>query len=172
MAKKIAARKEKSPIPNDLRWFVWRQLICRDVIGEVLQFALFAENNLNGFLIDYFVPAERRKVFEELVVDRLTFSIKIEIFSRIPLAKPYKSHQNLVSILNSIRRVRNYVSHTYSLDEPALQKLIKDKNIVGWVSDFPEGLEKTRKQVTNQFYALGRAKKLLTSTWVDDEVPF
>lgn len=160
---------------HDLRYFVWRQLQSSEVIGDVLQFALFVESALNALLVDYFVPSERRKAFEQLVLRRLSFHEKLEIFTRFKLRRPLRSHANLNSTFQSARKLRNYVAHSYSYEEASVQKLATDKNILRWLRGFPEALEKERRAVGNRIAALKRAKKVFTSSWEDefgDEIPF
>ena len=158
---------------DDLNHYIWRQLQCSDVVGDILRFALFVESSVEGILVDYYVPGSRREAFERLV-EHLSFYQKLELFAALPLVRPLQSHKILCSIFSSTRRLRNHVAHTYTYNDTIVQKLANDQNILRWLRDFPDELEHEYSAVRNRLGALRRAKSFCTSTWEDDprDIPF
>lgn len=154
--------------------FTWSQLHRSDIAGDVLRFALFVESSVDDVLIDYFVPGDRRGPFEDLLLQQLSFYQKLEIFSKLPLQRPLRSHQNLCALFASTRRLRNYVAHSYRYDEPAIRKLANDPYVLRFLRDYPASRGQQYRLVHRQLAALRKAKKNWTSTLKDDtrEVPF
>jgi hypothetical protein len=159
---------------DDLEHSLWRQLQSSDVVGTVLQFALFVEATLDELLVDYFVPGSRREAFEDLLLQRLSFHQKLEIFTRFRLLRASRSHADLCAVFQAARKLRNHVAHSYGYRGHGLSKLATDPTIVRWLRGFPDALRGEYKLVRRRVAALRRTKDLFTSTSMDDprDIPF
>ena len=147
---------------------LYRVLASNDAIGRVLFLALRVEAQLDHFLTDYFVTAERRESFECLIQDRLTFFQKTEVFAGIDVLRKSSSHRRLIDCLRSIRRLRNYVAHNPTSRANSLPKLRGDRNIQIWLRQFPENWSHAHRETTRLFAAIRRVKGALKSTMMDD----
>lgn len=141
------------------------------VIGDILRVSINLEFDLGLVLSDFFVPVDRRDCFEDLILNRLRFHEKIEIFHRLPLRRPLPSHEKAYQSLLKINRVRNFVAHGFGLREADLERFCRDEVIMRLFSDYPKSLRKELTLTRNRLWAVSRSVGFAKST-VNEHLDF
>ena len=125
-----------------------------EVAGKVIRFCAIFEGRLDWLIARYFTTDERISEFYDLIITRLSLYEKIQILKNMSFHRKMKSQENIVSSMESIRKLRNALAHNSYLTEKELKKLYSDENIRKILSNYPKGLSKEKNALENRFSRL------------------
>ena len=103
--------------------------------GEILRNAIFLETTLENFISDYFevMGSDKKKLFKDLIVYRINFERKFEIFKRICKDEGMGNERinKMITDLKFIQKIRNKVAHEQALwDVDQKMKLTRNPLII------------------------------------------
>lgn len=106
-------------------------------VGRIIKLSAVAESRVDHLLAHYFLKREAFEYLEDFllhVTERLGFSAKIEILSRINLASKPKSYTTLLRILRGLSYLRNKVAHDYYITGVKLTNITDNKDAMMFVT--------------------------------------
>lgn len=106
-------------------------------VGRIIRLSSAAESRVDMILAHYFLKRESFEYFEDfllLVTERLGFSAKIEILSKLQLTAKPKSYTTLLRILRGLRDLRNKVAHDYYITGVKLTKITDNADAMMFVT--------------------------------------
>lgn len=106
-------------------------------VGRIVRLSSAAESRLDMILAHYFLRRESFEYFQDfllLITERLGFSAKIEILSRLSLITKPKSHATLLRILRGLCYLRNKVAHDYYITGVKLTKITDNADAMMFVT--------------------------------------
>lgn len=123
-----------------------------DIIAEVIKFSAVWEAALDNYLATEFGGTTTRyDDFIEFIAPNLSFARKIEIFKNLSLVGKTKSHSEIVSTLNRIRKVRNHLAHAQRLDASTIAKIQSDRPLVKFIIGHPSSFKQESARLHNWF---------------------
>ena len=139
--------------PNELKDFLSKD----DVISKIIKEFSMLDDLLNIIIARYFVKNNREYAFVTLIMERLTFSNKLNILRKAKYQKKYKSLE-VINFLERLSILRNYVAHNYSwsIHNNAFQKLLKRPDVLKLLEGFPLVFN---KEVHRSIDRLGRLQQ-------------
>ncbi|MEN9626015.1 MAG: hypothetical protein RL557_343 [archaeon] len=88
-------------------------------MGEILTKSLSVENRLELFIARYFInPSDERSLFfDDIIIQQLNFSSKIEIFKKICNREKFPPNdiKDIIHLINEIKDIRNEVAHSETI---------------------------------------------------------
>lgn len=103
-------------------------------VGRIIRLASAAESRLDIHLAFYFSRGASIQDFVLLIGERLSFSAKIEILSKLTLPKKGKSYTTLLRILRGLCYLRNKLAHDYYITGVKLTKITDNADAMLFVT--------------------------------------
>ena len=122
--------------------------------GHIIRWVCIFESRLDSVLSIYFVEKELSIAFQESVLSRLSFSVKIEILRGIKLGRPLKSPKNIADVLGKLLKLRNALAHSSRMPDNEIKKLRSDKWLVDFVTGYPASVGREKNAIENRFTLL------------------
>ncbi|HAN26359.1 MAG TPA: hypothetical protein DCP75_01220 [Haliea salexigens] len=115
--------------------------------GRVIKLAAVFESRLDLLLTEYFGAPERRYELYEHLITKLSLHQKTELLRNIDLGRTFKSRENLIASILSLRKLRNALAHNYHIREEEVEKLYSDQKIRKWVLEYPKALSSEKRNL-------------------------
>jgi hypothetical protein len=115
--------------------------------GRVIKLAAVFESRLDLLLTEYFGAPQRRYELYEHLITKLSLHQKTELLRNINLGRTYKSRENLIASILSLRKLRNALAHNYYIREEEVLKLYSDQKIRQWVLEHPKALSSEKRNM-------------------------
>ncbi|ULQ46501.1 hypothetical protein JN531_015550 [Flagellatimonas centrodinii] len=123
-------------------------LSSNDIIAEAIKFSAVWEATLDSYLaFEFGGTTARYNDFVEFIAPNLSFARKIEIFKSLSLVGKTKSHSEIVSTLNRVRKIRNHLAHAQRLDDSTIAKIQSDRSLVQFVLGHPMSFKQEGKRL-------------------------
>lgn len=131
-----------------------------DLRSKVIGNVALLDSHLGIGLTMYFGNADedRWMVMHELIVDRLPFSQKISIFSKIPFKRRYKSLECIPN-MRRLSRLRNHVAHTHYTTD--VDRLFENSDSLSLLVDYPKVYDATFMKTKLQLWRVFGTKEFL-----------
>lgn len=129
-----------------------------DVRSKIIKDAAFFDQFMTIMIGMYFCSSERTIEFYMLIGDRLSFNDKVTILNKIQYEKKYKSLECL-NTLKKVQRLRNLLAHNHYILH--FDKIFRDKELIEFVSGYPESYDKAVTLARYQLRRLASTKEFL-----------
>jgi len=108
----------------------------KDVVHRIISDVALLDLYLGIGISMYFSNSDekRRLVLHELAIERLSFSQKLSIFSKIPYEKNYKSLE-CIPAMRRLSRLRNHIAHRHYT--VGFEKIFRDTDCLRLLVDYP-----------------------------------
>jgi len=128
-----------------------KALTSDQLSGGIIRLAAVYEDRLTFMLAFYFAQPQRLKELNDLVLDKLSLSQKLDLLKAINLGQGTKSRDNLIKSLASLKKIRNHLAHSYyHVQQDELTKLYSDMFIRNLVLGYPRSLSDEKRNLESR----------------------